>query len=309
MNHPLRVLILLPLILAGIYLPLGYIGFAYAEVAGDSQIMAPTSSSHSIGPDPLLGPGVLDISITLDALGPSPEDMDGWNLQGTLDPRFFRINAIQDGSTLDNECLDMGGNTLFRSSADLRTGEWGASELCFAGLPHPVDAGATTGGVLLTIQVAVVAVGCSSIDLDEPNSYLRDIDEFDSLSIPAAVNDGMFCNTADFTSDYSGQAVTVSPRRLDLGGMVGFHAQVRSTGAVSMIVLFEIERPDGGIDVLVGGPVMLSGNTEGITVDYTPDAPGFYAVQATSYWSEDGGAHYIYLGDIESRNLDFTVRE
>ena len=168
-------LILLPILLSSLYITVGAIGIAAADgVPGDSAIMGPSVATHSEGPNPGHGLTVdsfFDITYRIDNVGPLAEDVDGWNLAGRLDPAFFRILAVQNGAFLNQECSDMGGADLYRSSVNLATGEWAASELCVAGLPHPEDAGATGGGALAVVQVRVLQIGCSLLDLDTANSF------------------------------------------------------------------------------------------------------------------------------------------
>lgn len=312
-RDPLRVLTLLPLLLASIYISVAPVGIVAAqEVTGDSTIVAPTVATHSAGPNPghsLPNNNLYDITITAEDVGPLPEDMDGWNLVGSLDPAFFTILAVQNAPGLGPECTAMGGSSLYSSSVNQALGTWSASELCFVGLPHPTDSGATGSVSLATLQLRVKQIGCSTINLDESNSFLRDVDGFSSAAIPATVLDGTFCNTPDFSAGFSGQAATVSPRRLSLGGDVRFHANVQSNGAVSMIVEFKVLRPDAVTDRVVCGPVAVAPNTgTSVSCSYTPPKVGFYSVQATAYWSEDGGMNYLYADGTQSRNLDFTVR-
>ena len=303
-RDPLRVLILLPLLLAG-FATVPAISPA-AAMPGDSRIVAPNVMTHSVGPNPghsLSVDDTISFDIRVEDVGELPEDMDGWNLVGSLDPSFFRILTVQDGDALDAACLDMGGSTLYRASVDLRSGEWAASELCAASLPHPTDMGFTGSGVLVTLNVRVLQVGVSSIDLDEAASFLRDIDGFDSMSIAAGVYDGSFDNTPAESADFSGQAATASPRSVSLGDIVTFHATVQSSASVPVIVEFQVLRPSGAIDAVIAGP-----DTQGsMFVEYMTTETGFHQVFATAYWSEDGGTNYIYAGHVESNNLDFTA--
>jgi hypothetical protein len=294
-----RILLLLPLVLAGFsttVVPIGPV--AAQEPTGDSSIVAPTIISNIFS----------TIDIRVEDVGDLPEDIDGWNLGGTLDPAILGIVAIQNGPVLNPECDAMGGAALYRSVVNPGTGEWAASELCFAGLPHPTDAGFVGSGVLVTIEIQIRGEACTSIDLDENQSFLRDIDGFDSASVSATVTDGEFCSASQFPTDFSGSAANVSHRKLSLGDSLTFHANVKSTGPVSVYVEFKIDRPDGLIELVIAGPVTLQpGNENNMHVDYTPPKVGFYAVSATPFWSEDGGATYSYKGSTETKELDFRV--
>ncbi len=310
-KNPLRVLILLPLVLAMLVGAQVYTAPAgIAAAASSTMIVAPTVVDHSSGPSPAPGIIVTDsfFDIFVDVANVGPRDIDGYNVAGQLDIHMFSIIAVRDGGVGNAECDAMGGSQLFQTAVNLHTGEWAASKLCTAGLPAP-EPGFTGSGHLVRIIVKVRAIGCSAIPLVTRESFLRDLDGFDSVPVPADVVNGNYCNTPEFSSDFSGHASGVSPRTLGLGNSVKLHSNVQSTGATSALVVYSILKPNGKTDVVKSGPTALIPNTGTNMPDatYTPGATGDYSVSATLYWSEDGGVNFLYKGSTETRNFDFRV--
>jgi hypothetical protein len=308
-RNPLRVLLILPMLLASLYIAVPAIPIAVHAATGASISVDPASfASHSIGKS-LIGPSSNTYTITVNLQNVAgPADMQAWNIAGKVDPNFFRVQGLPlfSISPLKPVCNANFGADFYTTYIDPLTGRFAASEYC-GGLADG-QGYIGSGGALLTVTLKVVGVGVSSICLDTSQSFLVTIAGGVNSNIPVAVGGcATFNNSPAFSADVAGGNIQ-GPKSVAAGTSVGYHVPLTSTGPVIAQAELTILRPNGKTTHVFSGPVTLSGTGDAF-FSYTPTLAGFYQVTASVVWSEDGGAHYLYAGatSLTRSNLDLTA--
>jgi len=317
----LRVLIILPMLLASLYIATPALPIVAHADSGPSISIDPASvATHSIGPAyPLVSPptnNTITYTISLHNVGPS--DMQAWNVVGKVDPNFFAIAGLPLASLspLKPVCQANFGVDFYTTFIDTLTGKFAASEYC-GGLSNG-QGYVGSGGVLLTLKLKVQSTakaGVSAITLDSTNTFLVTIVDGVSSNIPVTLSNAMFNDSPAFSADVVSanvQGPKSVPCNPDSTGKctssVNIHVSLTSNAPVTMRAELIIVRPDQGIDRVASGPVAVTSASGSAILTYTPTQVGFYQVSAVGFWTEDG-THYIYLGPTQftRSNADITV--
>jgi len=328
----LRVLIILPMLLASLYIATPALPIVAHADSGPSISIDPASvATHSIGPAyPLVSPptnNTITYTISLHNVGPS--DMQAWNVVGKVDPNFFAIAGLPLASLspLKPVCQANFGVDFYTTFIDTLTGKFAASEYC-GGLSNG-QGYVGSGGVLLTLKLKVQSTakaGVSAITLDSTNTFLVTIVDGVSSNIPVTLSNAMFNDSPAFSADVVSanvQGPKSVPCNPDSTGKCtssvnihvsltsnapDIHVSLTSNAPVTMRAELIIVRPDQGIDRVASGPVAVTSASGSAILTYTPTQVGFYQVSAVGFWTEDG-THYIYLGPTQftRSNADITV--
>ena len=320
-HNPLRVLIILPMLLASLYIATPALPIVAHADSGPSISIDPASvATHSIGPAyPLVSPptnNTITYTISLHNVGPS--DMQAWNVVGKVDPNFFAIAGLPLASLspLKPVCQANFGVDFYTTFIDTLTGKFAASEYC-GGLSNG-QGYVGSGGVLLTLKLKVQSTakaGVSAITLDSTNTFLVTIVDGVSSNIPVTLSNAVFNDSPAFSADVVSanvQGPKSVPCNPDSTGKctssVNIHVSLTSNAPVTMRAELIIVRPDQGIDRVASGPVAVTSASGSAILTYTPTQVGFYQVSAVGFWTEDG-THYIYLGPTQftRSNADITV--
>ena len=320
-HNPLRVLIILPMLLASLYIATPALPIVAHADSGPSISIDPASvATHSIGPAyPLVSPptnNTITYTISLHNVGPS--DMQAWNVVGKVDPNFFAIAGLPLASLspLKPVCQANFGVDFYTTFIDTLTGKFAASEYC-GGLSDG-QGYVGSGGVLLTLKLKVQSTakaGVSAITLDSTNTFLVTIVGGVSSNIPVTLSNAVFNDSPAFSADVVSanvQGPKSVPCNPDSTGKctssVNIHVSLTSNAPVTMRAELIIVRPDQGIDRVASGPVAVTSASGSAILTYTPTQVGFYQVSAVGFWTEDG-THYIYLGPTQftRSNADITV--
>ena len=320
-HNPLRVLIILPMLLASLYIATPALPIVAHADSGPSISIDPASvTTHSIGPAyPLVSPptnNTITYTISLHNVGPS--DMQAWNVVGKVDPNFFAIAGLPLASLspLKPVCQANFGVDFYTTFIDTLTGKFAASEYC-GGLSNG-QGYVGSGGVLLTLKLKVQSTakaGVSAITLDSTNTFLVTIVDGVSSNMPVTLSNAVFNDSPAFSADVVSanvQGPKSVPCNPDSTGKctssVNIHVSLTSNAPVTMRAELIIVRPDQGIDRVASGPVAVTSASGRAILTYTPTQVGFYQVSAVGFWTEDG-THYIYLGPTQftRSNADITV--
>jgi hypothetical protein len=317
----LRVLLILPMLLASLYIAAPAVHVVAHATTGASIDISPASVvTHSIGPAyPLVSPptnNTITYTISLHNVGPS--DMQAWNLVGKVDPNFFAIVGLPLASLspLKPLCNANFGVDFYTTFSDVLTGKFAASEYC-GGLSDG-QGYVGTGGVLLTLKLKVISTaraGVTPITLDSSNTFLVTIAGGVSSNIPVTTSNAVFDDSPAFSADVVSANIQ-GPKSVPCNNVlpslkctssVNIHVPLISNAPLTMRAELIIVRPDHRIDRVASGPIAVSGTGDAF-LTYTPPKVGFYQVSAVGFWTEDG-VHYIYLTPTQftRSNADITV--